>query len=102
MKKGTTGARKGREPRPGDVVIVLLKMEQRVLELSGYAESVSDTHVHFNLDEIGLARSLKDDDYPLDRKQWKKTEMQLGVSVPLKALTLLSQDPESAAWKAII
>jgi len=99
---GTTGARKGREPRPGDVVIVLLKMEQRVLELSGYAESVSDTHVHFNLDEIGLARSPKDDDYPLDRKQWKKTEMQLGVSVPLKALTLLSQDPESAAWKAII
>ena len=84
------------------MVIVLLKMEQRVLELSGYAESVSDTHVHFNLDEIGLARSLKDDDYPLDRKQWKKTEMQLGVSVPLKALTLLSQDPESAAWKAII
>ena len=102
MNETTDGIVRKREPRPGDVVIVLLKMEQRVLELSGYAESVSDTHVHFNLDEIGLARSLKDDDYPLDRKQWKKTEMQLGVSVPLKALTLLSQDPESAAWKAII
>jgi len=99
---GTTGARKAREPRPGDVVIVLLKMEQRVLELSGYVESVSDTHVHFDLDEVGVARSLKDDDDPLDRRQWKKTEMQLGVSVALKDLTLLSQDPGSAAWKAII
>ncbi len=50
------------------MVIVLLKMEQPVLELGGYVESVSGRHVHFDLDEVGLARSLKDDDYPLDRR----------------------------------
>jgi hypothetical protein len=74
MKMGTTVVRKAREPQPGDVVIVLLKMEQRVLELSGYVESVSDTHVHFDLNEVGVARSLKDDDYPLESARQKAME----------------------------
>jgi len=47
-------------------------------------------------------RAHEDNGLPLDKKARKKTEMQLGVSLPLKYLRLFqSPDSGSAAWNAV-